>query len=716
MTTRLHRTAQGNALLLALVLLTGTAAAQCPFGGTLYNVNATPAACPGSASVGCVWGGEYVLVNVVAGNTYTFSTCGGATWDTQITVFNNAGGAVLGYNDDACGLQSTVTWTATFTGTVRVLVNQYNCASNFSCATLGITCASGTPPPTGTCGSVVYDTGGPSGNYANNQNYSVTYCPDNPGDAVTLTFNSFATEAGYDFVTIHNGNSTSSPSFGSFSGTSNPGSFTSTHPSGCLTLQFTSDGSVTLAGWAATISCAPPPPPPAGDCVYVLTLMDSYGDGWGSSSVGVSINGGPYTFYTVTGFQNQVIFGVNVGDLVALTYNNSGAWQGENSYTLTLQSGGTLYASGSPPPAGLQYAAVVDCNPPPAPPEDCIGGITLCSNQSFNNNTNNTGNIADLTLTTAGCLLNTERQGTWYNFSASESGTLAFTINPANPLDDYDFAIWGPYPPGSTTDMICPPSSPPLRCSYAAPSGATGLSFTATDLTEGALGDKWVRYLDVLEGDVYILYISNWSQSGLAFTLDFNPASTASLDCTILPVELIGLNAHPHDAVVDLAWTTLSEQNSAHFVVERSADARDFAAIGTLPAQGHSVVATDYRYTDAQPLPGMNYYRLLQVDHDGQGRLSNVVSALYSGLGNGPVVLPNPAHAHADVYWAQGLEGMTHLRITDARGRLVRTLNIGSGAGQRMTMDLEGLDAGPYVLGLFDAAGNMAAHTRFVKF
>ncbi|MCB0783586.1 MAG: hypothetical protein KDC02_05025, partial [Flavobacteriales bacterium] len=71
--------------------------------------------CPGTTTISCVQGGQYALVNVVAGNTYTFSTCG-ATFDTQITLYNNTGGPSIGYNDDACGLQSTVTWTATFTG------------------------------------------------------------------------------------------------------------------------------------------------------------------------------------------------------------------------------------------------------------------------------------------------------------------------------------------------------------------------------------------------------------------------------------------------------------------------------------------------------------------------------------------------------------------------------------------------------------------------
>jgi hypothetical protein len=77
-------------------------------------------------------------VNVTAGNIYTFSTCGVAAFDTQITVLN--GLTVVGSNDDACGLQSEVTWTATFTGTVNVLIDQFNCQNSGTGAQLVVEC------------------------------------------------------------------------------------------------------------------------------------------------------------------------------------------------------------------------------------------------------------------------------------------------------------------------------------------------------------------------------------------------------------------------------------------------------------------------------------------------------------------------------------------------------------------------------------------------
>jgi gliding motility-associated-like protein len=111
--------------------------AQCP-NDNLFSLNATPP-CPGTQTVSNVSGGSSYTVDVVSGNTYTFSTCGNTAFDTQITLYNGA--AVIGFNDDACGLQSEVVWTATFTGTITVLVDQFSCQNTGTGAELVIECS-----------------------------------------------------------------------------------------------------------------------------------------------------------------------------------------------------------------------------------------------------------------------------------------------------------------------------------------------------------------------------------------------------------------------------------------------------------------------------------------------------------------------------------------------------------------------------------------------
>ncbi len=115
------------------------ATAQCTNNNTLIGTAIT-VACPGSTNVACLKGGEYVLVNVTTGNVYTFGVCN-ATYNTMITLFNNAGGGNVGFNDDACnGNRSVVQWTASFTGQLRVLLDRNNCNTNNACSQLDITC------------------------------------------------------------------------------------------------------------------------------------------------------------------------------------------------------------------------------------------------------------------------------------------------------------------------------------------------------------------------------------------------------------------------------------------------------------------------------------------------------------------------------------------------------------------------------------------------
>lgn len=104
------------------------------------------------------------------------------------------------------------------------------------------------------CTGTVYDTGGPTGDYSSSESITETYCSD-AGNCLSLTFNSFDTESGYDELSIYDGTTTSDPLIGTYDGTSLSGS-TITSSSGCLTLEWYSDGSSTYAGWDADISCS----------------------------------------------------------------------------------------------------------------------------------------------------------------------------------------------------------------------------------------------------------------------------------------------------------------------------------------------------------------------------------------------------------------------------------------------------------------------------
>ena len=67
---------------------------------------------------------------------------------------------------------------------------------------------------------------------------------------IELSFTSFTTESGYDFVRVYDGATTTAPLLGSYSGSNIPPVLRSS--GGSLLVVFTSDSSVTRAGWSAS--------------------------------------------------------------------------------------------------------------------------------------------------------------------------------------------------------------------------------------------------------------------------------------------------------------------------------------------------------------------------------------------------------------------------------------------------------------------------------
>jgi len=91
------------------------------------------------------------------------------------------------------------------------------------------------------------DGSGPVADYQNNANCSYLIAPTGR-NYIILNFNRLDTEAGADIVTIYDGETTSAPVLGTFSGTTTPtGSIESTQ--GKVLITFSSNGSVTKSGW-----------------------------------------------------------------------------------------------------------------------------------------------------------------------------------------------------------------------------------------------------------------------------------------------------------------------------------------------------------------------------------------------------------------------------------------------------------------------------------
>ena len=107
---------------------------------------------------------------------------------------------------------------------------------------------------------------------------------------------------------------------------------------------------------------------------------------------------------------------------------------------------------------------------------------------------------------------------------------------------------------------------------------------------------------------------------------NFSPFTLASVTANNpLPVELISFDAIINSAQVDLKWVTATEINNDYFVVEKSKDGENWEEVVWTDGAENSNYTMEYYEVDENPYEGISYYRLKQVDFDGNYTYSSVI-------------------------------------------------------------------------------------------
>lgn len=89
-------------------------------------------------------------------------------------------------------------------------------------------------------------------------------------------------------------------------------------------------------------------------------------------------------------------------------------------------------------------------------------------------------------------------------------------------------------------------------------------------------------------------------------------------DLSLLPISLSSFTGKSNSDGVDLNWTTTSEINNDKFILSRSQDGKSFKEIATVKGKGNSSSTNTYSFKDLNPISGINYYQIKQVDFDGK--------------------------------------------------------------------------------------------------
>ena len=113
-------------------------------------------------------------------------------------------------------------------------------------------------------------------------------------------------------------------------------------------------------------------------------------------------------------------------------------------------------------------------------------------------------------------------------------------------------------------------------------------------------------------------------------------------DPTPLPIDLLSFTAEVNNNDIDLRWKTASEINNDYFTVERSQDGKTFEPIINVDGAGNSNQPINYFTIDKEPLQGISYYKLKQIDFNGEVSYSNIVSVNISKNLKEINLFPNP--------------------------------------------------------------------------
>jgi trimeric autotransporter adhesin len=160
----------------------------------------------------------------------------------------------------------------------------------------------------------------------------------------------------------------------------------------------------------------------------------------------------------------------------------------------------------------------------------------------------------------------------------------------------------------------------------------------------------------------------------------------------VLPITGLQFNATKQTNKVLLDWKTFSENNNKGFQVLRSGNAVPFDSIGFVAAAGINGNGSTYNFTDNNPLPGKNYYRLKQVDIDGRFTYSDIK---WVDFGKDAYVktYPNPTQDFLYINTGYTFKDAT-LSIRSMSGQLVKQIKV-NGSGT-ITIPVKDLPAAVY--------------------
>jgi hypothetical protein len=222
------------------------------------------------------------------------------------------------------------------------------------------------------------------------------------------------------------------------------------------------------------------------------------------------------------------------------------------------------------------------------------------------------------------------------------------------------------------------------------PATPTSGTVTASGLT---IGQNYILMVDGWAGDNCAFTVSGWTASGI-----------------LLPVELVNFSALAFSDKNGLKWTTITEKDNDFFKVQRSFDGINFETIGQVDGAGDSQNSIHYSFDDYSIRNGIAYYRIIQVDFDGETYESQTLSLDRNSKNSGIVATyPNPVNDELFVEIQNAnLSGSLTLELQSTTGQVLYSSLIDNKKGSVLkTVPFGSIAQGVYIVVLKDENGTI---------
>lgn len=173
-----------------------------------------------------------------------------------------------------------------------------------------------------------------------------------------------------------------------------------------------------------------------------------------------------------------------------------------------------------------------------------------------------------------------------------------------------------------------------------------------------------------------------------------------------LPVELTDFHVVQEHGRVSIKWTTASEFNNSYFIVQKSINGTIFTDLDNIKGYGNTNTIKHYSAMDNNPQAGFNYYRLVQVDYDGQETISKTVAI--EVMENKDLTLkiyPNPAVNTVNISFSSAITS-ADIKLGDMMGNILVNEKLNS-SGNAIQLDVSTIKPGTYIVYIFKHDGTL---------